>query len=333
MKHKFAFILIIALSATSCTSYRALEEERARSAQAFKDRAEMQAMYDDIKREIDSTEALRAGLVRQVETMKKDTHTANQALRDYLRLDQENKARMEQLSKTTDRILEANLGENERLLNQVRDQKNDLEKRSAELEKQKAEFEAQKAAYEKTRGELSTKEQRIQELQQALDNQSAAVRDLKNKVTDALTGFKASGLDVVERNGKVYVLLPEALLFKSGSKDIDPKGRDALRQLAQVLRLNPDINISVEGHTDNVPYRPKTANAMVEDNWDLSVLRATSVVKSLTSNGVSPLRIIAQGRGEYVPIDPGSTKEAKATNRRTEIILSPKLDELLKTIE
>ena len=148
-----------------------------------------------------------------------------------------------------------------------------------------------------------------------------------------MTGFQSSGLTVAENDGKVYVILPEALLFKSGSKSIDNKGKDALNSLANVLRMNPDINIAVEGHTDNVPYRPKSSSAMVEDNWDLSVLRATSVVKILTSAGVSPIRISAQGRGEFIPINTGSSASDRAINRRTEIILTPKLDQILKALD
>ena len=333
IKITYAFIGMMVISLSSCTSYRALEDERKKTAMADKARTEMQIQYDAMKLKIDSTEETRQRMVKLVEQLKKDTAIVKESLRSYITLDAENKKRMDQLSKTTDRILDANLGENDRLLGQVKGQKEDLQRQKDELERKQAAFEATQQEFNKAQGALSEKESKIRDLQTALDKKDAAVKELQKKVSEALVGFKASGLTVVEKDGKVYVLLPEALLFKSGSKTIDTKGKDAINQLANVLRVNPDINIAVEGHTDNVPYKPKSSGALVEDNWDLSVLRATSVVKALTAAGVAPLRISAQGRGEYLPINPGSSTEAKSANRRTEIILTPKLDALLKAIE
>ncbi len=333
MRSVIMLCIILTLGFTSCTSYRALEDERAKTARADKARTEMQVQYDIMKQRMDSTEETRTRLTKLVDQLKKDTAYVNTSLRSYVQLDAENKKRMDQLSKTTDRILDVNLSENDRLLNQIKAQKEDLRIQKEELDTKQAAFEATQAEFNKVQGALGEKESRIRDLQMALDKKDAAVKELQRKVSDALVGFKASGLTVVERDGKVYVLLPEALLFKSGSKNIESNGKDAINQLATILRSNPDINIAVEGHTDNVPYKAKTAGSLVEDNWDLSVVRATSVVKALTSAGVSPLRISAQGRGEYLPIDSGSTKEARAVNRRTEIILTPKLDVLLKSIE
>ena len=146
-----------------------------------------------------------------------------------------------------------------------------------------------------------------------------------------LVGFNNEGLTVHEKNGKVYVSLDEKLFFKTGKWDVDPKGQQALRQFSQVLAQNPDINIMVEGHTDNVPMH---GSGEVKDNWDLSVMRATAVTKILTQNDdIDPERIIAAGRSEYVPLADEDTPQARQMNRRTEIILTPKLDELLKLIE
>jgi len=328
MRSVIILCIILTFGFTSCTSYRALEDERAKTARADKARTEMQVQYDIMKQRMDSTEETRTRLTKLVDQLKKDTSYVNASLRSYVQLDAENKKRMDQLSKTTDRILDVNLSENDRLLNQIKAQKEDLRIQKEELDKKQAAFEATQAEFNKAQGDLGEKESRIRDLQMALDKKDAAVKELQRKVSDALVGFKASGLTVVERDGKVYVLLPEALLFKSGSKNIESNGKDAINQLATILRSNPDINIAV-----NVPYKAKTAGSLVEDNWDLSVVRATSVVKALTYAGVSPLRISAQGRGEYLPIDSGSTKEARAVNRRTEIILTPKLDVLLKSIE
>jgi chemotaxis protein MotB len=144
-----------------------------------------------------------------------------------------------------------------------------------------------------------------------------------------LLGFQDNGLTVSTKNGKVYVSLEERLLFESGSTVVDAKGVDALKKLAKVLEREEDINVLIEGHTDNVPIK----SASIKDNWDLSVLRATSIVRIITSNSkVDPRNLTAAGRGEYFPIDKANTPEARRKNRRTEIIITPNLDELFKII-
>ena len=178
---------------------------------------------------------------------------------------------------------------------------------------------------------LAEKEARLQELQSVLDQNDAEVKALKNKVADALKGFEENGLTIYEKNGKVYVSLDEKLLFASGSWDIDNKGKEALAELGNVLAADIDINIVIEGHTDNIPYK---GGGNVKDNWDLSVLRATSVVKEILKNkDINPQRITASGRSEFVPLDITDSKEGRAKNRRTEIILTPKLDELFQIID
>jgi chemotaxis protein MotB len=177
---------------------------------------------------------------------------------------------------------------------------------------------------------LAEKEARLTELQSILDQKDAEVKALKNKVADALKGFEDKGLVIFERNGKVYVSLDEKLLFASGSWEIDNRGKEALTELGNVLASDIGINIVIEGHTDNVPYK---GSGNVKDNWDLSVLRSTSVVKEILKNKeINPQRITASGRGEFVPLEMDDSREARAKNRRTEIILTPKLDELFQII-
>lgn len=205
----------------------------------------------------------------------------------------------------------------EKLLKELQEARNDLNQREDKL------HEAEKI--------LEEKNQRLMELQEVLAQQEQAVKDLKAKVMNALTGFTGEGLTVHEKNGKVYVSMDEKLLFKTGRWDVDPKGQQALRNLSQLLAENTDVNIMVEGHTDDVPMR---GSGEVKDNWDLSVMRATAVAKILAQNpDLNPERIIAAGRSEYVPLVPEDTPEARQMNRRTEIILTPQLDELLKIIE
>ena len=179
--------------------------------------------------------------------------------------------------------------------------------------------------------ELKERNERLIELQEVLAQKDQAVKDLKDKVMRALTGFTDNGLTVHEKNGKVYVSMDEKLLFKTGQWNVDPNGQRALRDLSQLLAENTDVNIMVEGHTDNVPMHGSGA---VKDNWDLSVMRATAVTKILTQNGqIDPSRIIAAGRSEYVPLTTNETAEGRQMNRRTEIILTPQLDELLEILE
>ncbi|NJM93422.1 MAG: OmpA family protein [Cytophagales bacterium] len=189
---------------------------------------------------------------------------------------------------------------------------------------------------EKTRSDnlsrsLQERSRRITELEDVLAQKEAAVKSLKTKVTNALLNFEENDLKVEVRNGKVYVSLAEQLLFGSGSIEVDRKGENALKQLAQVLKENPDIQIMVEGHTDNVPV--SKISKYMQDNWDLSVMRATAITRILTSSGVAPGRISTSGRGEHSPITSNKTNEGRSANRRTEIILTPKLDELFHILE
>jgi chemotaxis protein MotB len=180
-----------------------------------------------------------------------------------------------------------------------------------------------------SRRSFQEQQQKLQQLQNLLDQQKQKAEELKKKMTDALVGFNASDLSVTQKNGKVYVSLSENLLFPSGSAVVNPQGKEALSKLADVLNVNPDISVDIEGHTDSIPIRKR-----YEDNWDLSTARATSIVRILVNDyKVDPVRVIASGHSEYDPVDSNSTEEGRARNRRTEIILSPKLDELYKLLE
>ncbi len=177
---------------------------------------------------------------------------------------------------------------------------------------------------------LMEREHKVKELEQILSNKDKAVQDLKNKISNALLNFKENDLTVNVKNGKVYVSLAEQLLFGSGSINVDSKGVTALQQLAKAIKDQKDIQIMVEGHTDNVPIGKKST--YMQDNWDLSVMRATSITKILTNAGVSASQITASGKGEYSPLVANSSDQNKQKNRRTEIIITPNLDELFKIL-
>ncbi|MBO7119136.1 MAG: OmpA family protein [Bacteroidaceae bacterium] len=178
--------------------------------------------------------------------------------------------------------------------------------------------------------ELQDREKTIAELQKMIAQQNKKVKDLLGSVKDALLGFSSDELTVREEGGKVYVAMSDKLLFESGKAIVNEQGREALGKLAGVLNKQTDIDVYIEGHTDNVPIK----TAVFQDNWDLSVIRATSVVRILTETyGVNPLQIQPCGRGEFKPVDVNTTPEGKARNRRTEIIMAPRLDKLFKMLE
>ena len=213
----------------------------------------------------------------------------------------------------------------------INDLLGDRDKYKDELTQKEKMLALQQDSLLKARAELELKEQRIKEMQNILAQKDAEVKALKDKVTNALKGFEGSGLNVYEKDGKVYVSMDDKLLFASGSWEINEQGLKAIKQLAQVLENEKDISVLIEGHTDNVPYR---GSGQIKDNWDLSVLRATSVVKALLANGnIEPVRLSASGRSEYLPLDESNTSEARAKNRRTEIILTPNLDQLFQLIQ
>lgn len=177
--------------------------------------------------------------------------------------------------------------------------------------------------------ELVSQKKKLEQLQALMDQQKMAIEEIRKKMADALNGFKSSELTVATKNGKVYVSLQENLLFPSGSAVVNPKGKEALSKLADVLNVNPDITVDIEGHTDSIPIRGK-----YQDNWDLSLARAASIVRILTIDyKVSPERVIASGHSQFEPVQSNSSAEGRAQNRRTDIILSPKLDELYKLLQ
>jgi len=181
----------------------------------------------------------------------------------------------------------------------------------------------------KTREELEREQRRMQQLQALLEEQRNQSRLLKDKMAEALTGFNSNELTIIQKNGKVYVSLSENLLFPSGSAVVNPKGVDALSKLAAVLNLNSDVSVNIEGHTDSIPIKGR-----YKDNWELSTARSNSIVRILVDNyKVDPVRVIASGHSYYDPVDSNTNADGRARNRRTEIILSPKLTEMYRLLE
>jgi chemotaxis protein MotB len=198
------------------------------------------------------------------------------------------------------------------------------------LEKLSAALDAKSKELDSKESMLLAQEKKLREMQEIISRQDSVTNRLNAIVKDALLGFKSDELSVKVKNGKVYVSMSDKLLFKSGSAAVEPKGLEAIQKLAEVLNKNTDIDIFIEGHTDNVPI--KTAH--YADNWDLSVARATNIVRLLIEKyTVNPKRLTASGKGENFPVASNDTPEGRAKNRRTEIVLSPKLDELFDLLQ
>jgi len=236
----------------------------------------------------------------------------------------------EQLVDRLNKLVTGSSNENAKLSGALQTTQEQLLKKQDELKTLETKLNAQKTDLDNLGLELKKREARVNELEDILKKKDQAAADLRKKLSDALFNFENKGLTITQKNGKVYVSMDESLLFASGKTAVETKGVEALKNVAKVLEQNPDINVVVEGHTDDVPMK---GAGEIKDNWDLSVMRATSVTKiMLTSAKIDPIRITSAGRGEFSPLDPAKTPEARKKNRRTEIILTPKLDELLKVL-
>ena len=201
----------------------------------------------------------------------------------------------------------------------------------AQLEAKEQALADENQRLEKLKMELQNRSNRVAELEKVISDKDAAMTALKDAISKALTDFEGKGLTIEQRDGKVYVSMENKLLFSSGSWAVGTEGRRAVQQLGTVLGKNPDIAVLIEGHTDNVPYQ---GNGQIAGNWDLSTKRATAIVTILRENAsINAENLTAAGRGEFAPVATNDTPEGKAKNRRIEVILTPKLDELSRLLK
>jgi chemotaxis protein MotB len=338
-KFRIALTLVIAsLVIAGCVPARKYEEMVERRNNAETRNTELRKINESLTTQNNELTNLRDQLQGQVEQLKTDTTETGKELRRV----QENYNRLaktyEIILDQNDQLMEGKDLETRRILSQLQETQEDLYLREDELRKatelmntKENDLNALNERLQKFASELSVKEARVNELESIIARQDSTVQALRNSVSRALLGFEGQGLTIEIKNGKVYVSMQESLLFASGSTQVDPRGVNALKELAKVLEENPEINVLIEGHTDDVPFRP---GSQIKDNWDLSVLRATAIVRILLQNSsVDPIRLTAAGRGEFMPLVAEKTAEARQKNRRTEIILTPKIDELLQIIE
>lgn len=306
-------VLAVALIFTSCVAQKDYDELLLNKSSLEGQNLKLEEELEIAKEKITRLEVQVAKLKEDADVLQSDFNTVDTELKDV-------KSQYTRIKQLYDNLL-TNSGQ----LNQ------DIAQQQQRLLAIEDDLNIEKKKNEELAKDLAVREQRVADLEKILADKDKAVQELKKKVTDALLNFKKSDLSVEVKNGKVYVSLAEQLLFGSGSTKVDAKGVGALEQLAGVLSGNPDININVEGHTDNVPFAKK--QQYMSDNWDLSVMRATSIVKILINSGVDAQSIVASGKGEHAPIAANDTAENKAKNRRTEIILTPKLDELFQILD
>ena len=221
--------------------------------------------------------------------------------------------------------------ETKKLLEELQLIQEDLQKKEDELTELEENLNTKQKELLKTQGELQVRERKVLELEYVINRKDSLLNALKNRISSALLGFEGDGLTITQKNGKVYISLEEQLLFASGSWKVDERGKEALTKLSKALENQIDINVMIEGHTDSIPFGGR---GQVKDNWDLSVVRATAIIRILTeSSNISADRLIAAGRGEFNPVSTNSTREGRGANRRIEIILSPKLDDLYKILD
>ena len=323
-----SFLLIAALS--SCVSMKQFKDLQGQN-DSTKDENSRLKMENE-KLSVDNREyASRLdNLQKAVQFLTEDTMRKYEKINELNRNLDKLSREYNTLSETQDAIVKGSSRESMRLLKQLQTTQDELQKKEDEIAGMENNLRNERLNLEQTKAELDKRNARMLELEQILARKDSAVNSIKQKVAAALLGFENEGLSVHVVNGKVYVSLEEKLLFKSGSINVEPKGISALKKLARMLEQNPDINITIEGHTDTDPVIPSAA---MKDNWDLSVKRATSIVRILLDGTkIDPKRLTASGHGEFMPVDPAKTPEAKQKNRRTEIILTPKLDELFNIL-
>lgn len=339
------FLLIPAILLTSCVAERRFQDEVKARSTAEEESAKLRSENIDLNARVAELLVDLEDAERQLKALRQDTavlsSTMDRLTKNHSRLNDTYEKLVEQM----DKLRAGNAEDSKRFMRELQEARDGLQvqedelrelqltlaKKEGNLDNMRAELEKSQKELDDKRVQLMARSMRINELESVLARKDSAVTALKNKITNALLGFEDQGLTIEQKNGKVYVSLEEQLLFKSGSWVVDSKGKEALVKLGKVLQTQSDVGILVEGHTDNVPYG---GNGNVTDNWDLSVKRATSIVKLLMENSsINPTQLTAAGRSEYLPLDPADTKEARAKNRRTEIIITPKLNELFQILE
>lgn len=316
MIKKLSLIALTLLLTTSCVSKKIYTDLENKYDTLRKENRKMADENADLKKDLLIAQNKLSQLQRDYD---ETTEKRNQLQKDYdlARTNLDNLQKSYQaLEKNSSAAMAENAKKNRELL--------------AQLEAKEQALAAENSRLQKLKDDMEARSQRIAELENVIASKDAAMNKLKDAISRALTNFEGKGLTVEQRDGKVYVSMENKLLFQSGSWAVGTNGKQAVKQLGSVLAENPEIAILIEGHTDDDPYN---GSGPLNSNWDLSTKRATSIVEILRENpAINPENLTAAGRGEYAPIATNSTSEGKAKNRRIEVILTPKLDEISKLL-
>ncbi|NNC94589.1 MAG: OmpA family protein [Chitinophagales bacterium] len=335
MKIKFVLVSFIALAmiTQSCVSVKKYDEQAALS-ERYKvqkdlcksDLAEERLINRSLTAENEKLNRYNKALVKDtIRLFSELTTSSNEIANLNVQLAQ---------SISQNKALAANSAKEMRELNEkLSEKESELQLKQEALSTLEANLNEKASKIDALNKDLSLREKKLVELEEMLKKKDQAAAQLKANITKALTGISSDDLTVKLKDGRIYVSMSENLLFKSGSAKVDPKGKEALIRLAAALQNETDLKVVVEGHTDNVPFF--SSGGDIKDNWDLSVMRATSVVKILTTGGhaIDPYRVVASGRSEYFPIDKNETAQGRSNNRRTEIILSPDIQAVFDILE
>jgi len=331
IKQVLCFTALAAVLLTSCVPARKLDECEEKKTACENELNALKTTNQGNEAKIKEQNEQLVKFTKENDGLRRDTSILGSNYRiltvKYDKLNQLNESLLDKYNK----LLAGSERDNAKLSTDLQATQAALLKKQDELNALAAELDKKKKELDALAEQLKAREARVKELEDILKQKDQAAADLKKKLSDALFAFEGKGLTITQKNGKIYVSMEENLLFASGKTDVQPKGVEALKHVAKVLEQNADINIMVEGHTDDVAMK---GAGEIKDNWDLSVMRATSVTKIIltSSPNIDPKRITSAGRGEFFPLDPAKTPEARKKNRRTEIILTPKLDELLKVL-
>ncbi len=316
MKIKIIGILVLTVLLNSCVSSKKYKELESRNASLQR---ENRSMNDDLYDFGDENQRLKTDLDKLRAEHETLTTERNDLFQKFEAL-KKNYASLEDSYDALEANSSAAIAENSR-------QNREL---LAQLDEKEAALLQEKNRLEKLERDLQSRSLRVDELERVIAEKDAKMNTLKNAVSNALTNFEGKGLTVEQRDGKVYVSMENKLLFDSGSWAVNTEGRQAVKQLGQVLAQNSDIAVLIEGHTDNVPYN---GSGQLKDNWDLSTKRATAIVQILRENAnIDPQNLTAAGRGEFAPVASNDSEAGKAKNRRIEVILTPKLDQITKLL-
>jgi chemotaxis protein MotB len=331
MNLKFTVCLLSLGILTSCVSPKIVQELEASKMETQAQNKKIKKKNIDLSTENTEFESQITQLQSSIDQLVKDSVRRSNSLVLAKVNYQEMSDAYELLTDKNSKLMAKKARESKKLLEKLQLAKEELQVKEDELNTIEQDLSLQQKQLSRTQEALQLREIKVIELEAVINRKDSVLLALKNRISSALLGFEGDGLTITQKNGKVYISLEEKLLFASGSWDVDKRGEEALSKLSAALESQIDINVLIEGHTDSIPFGGR---GQIKDNWDLSVVRATAIVRIISSSsGIAQERLSAAGRGEFSPLASNATSEGRSANRRIEIILSPKLYDLYDLLE